>query len=405
LRIAFLTSEFVTENNFAGGLAQYMGRVTTGLVKRGHNVEVFVTSQTNNIFEYKGITVHRVTYQPWLPLKTVNFLLYLLRKKRLVESQLACCTALGLYKALQRRARKVEFDIVQAASWLATGFFAAKKPLVPLVVRVSSYEPLLAIERNCPLTFDKKLYSQIELSVMRHAQAVYSPSDFLAEQVFKKTGIKPKVIRPPFDESDYSDSPATTDKISDWPDYLLYFGKITRYKGAWLLADAVRTLLKMIPDLHLVIAGPFSKQDYAANKLLQLTKKHPDSVRYLGILDPVQLLSVMKKARVVVLPSLIDNLPNGCIEAMGMGKVVVGPNGISFDELITDGQSGILFKKGNVLSLREAIVRAWNLSEEKRETMSRSAKERIAQLSPDITLTVLEKFYEKVIQQNGRFRH
>ena len=44
LRIAFATPEFVTENHFDGGLANYLNRVTKTLAQLGHDVHI-VTSQ------------------------------------------------------------------------------------------------------------------------------------------------------------------------------------------------------------------------------------------------------------------------------------------------------------------------------------------------------------------------
>jgi len=83
---------------------------------------------------------------------------------------------------------------------------------------------------------------------------------------------------------------------------------------------------------------------------------------------------------------------------MAMSKVVVGPNGVSFDELITDGRSGFLFQKGNLLSLQQAIRRACNLTEDKRTAIGRSAKAGIRRMAPEITLPALESFYESVIE-------
>ncbi len=55
-----------------------------------------------------------------------------------------------------------------------------------------------------------------------------------------------------------------------------------------------------------------------------------------------QLYPIIAAARLVVLPSLVDNLPNACLEAMGLGTAVIGTTGASFEELITDGVNGFL---------------------------------------------------------------
>ena len=54
MRIAFLTSEFVSEpNSFDGGLSNYLFKVTFELIRFGHEPIVIVSSFENNYFKYK----------------------------------------------------------------------------------------------------------------------------------------------------------------------------------------------------------------------------------------------------------------------------------------------------------------------------------------------------------------
>jgi glycosyltransferase involved in cell wall biosynthesis len=72
-----------------------------------------------------------------------------------------------------------------------------------------------------------------------------------------------------------------------------------------------------------------------------------------------QLYPIIERAKLVVLPSIADNMPNACLEAMALGKAVVGPQGAVFDEVITDEERGFLVSPGNVNALAEKIVCAW----------------------------------------------
>ena len=61
MRIAFITPEYPTEETYSGGLANYLGRMTTALADQGHDVHLFTKSfEANEQFEYRGVTVHRV---------------------------------------------------------------------------------------------------------------------------------------------------------------------------------------------------------------------------------------------------------------------------------------------------------------------------------------------------------
>ncbi|MCK5612616.1 glycosyltransferase, partial [Candidatus Pacearchaeota archaeon] len=233
MHIAFLTSEYVTESSFAGGLAQYLGRVTTGLAKRGHHVVVFVASEKAGELDYKGVLVKRIKTQRWWLLRCVNLALYIINQPRLIESQQAGSIAKSLDKALRKYSSEMRFDIVQAASWLATGLFASKSSVAPVVVRVSSYEALLQGYRGSELTVDKKIFCFLERHTIQRANVVYAPSKFIANEIRKRTGIIARTVSPPFSTAGYSeDKQLGADNANGWSDYLLYFGRVSRYKGA-----------------------------------------------------------------------------------------------------------------------------------------------------------------------------
>ena len=60
MRIAFLTTEFVTEASFFGGLANYLFRTGLALKNLGHDPVVFVLSNKEQTFLHRGIEVHRI---------------------------------------------------------------------------------------------------------------------------------------------------------------------------------------------------------------------------------------------------------------------------------------------------------------------------------------------------------
>jgi glycosyltransferase involved in cell wall biosynthesis len=95
---------------------------------------------------------------------------------------------------------------------------------------------------------------------------------------------------------------------------------------------------------------------------------------------------------------LIDNLPNSCLEAMGIGKVVIGTNGASFDELITDGVNGFLVDPNDAEALADKLIAAW--VDPKLNEMSTAAKQSMHDFAPDKTVTSLLTYYSEVM--NGK---
>lgn len=113
-----------------------------------------------------------------------------------------------------------------------------------------------------------------------------------------------------------------------------------------------------------------------------------------------QLYPVIAGSRLVVLPSLVDNLPNACLEAMALGKPVIGTCGTSFEELMTDGVTGFLVPPGDRDALAEKVNEVWNRSD--LDGVGQAAKERVTQLSPEHTIPLLENYLESVIEGRGR---
>ena len=65
LRIAFATPEYVTEDHFDGGLANYLNRTAKLLADRRHDVHVVTLSRKDEReFNHEGVMVHRVMLKP-----------------------------------------------------------------------------------------------------------------------------------------------------------------------------------------------------------------------------------------------------------------------------------------------------------------------------------------------------
>ena len=65
----------------------------------------------------------------------------------------------------------------------------------------------------------------------------------------------------------------------------------------------------------------------------------------------------------MALPSLADNLPNAALEAMGFARPIIATTGSCFEQLITDGESGLLVAPDDPRKLARAIARAWSMSD------------------------------------------
>ncbi len=244
---------------------------------------------------------------------------------------------------------------------------------------------------------------KLEYSGLRRADALYAPSDFVASRVAKSLDRPVEVLRTPFFLGHESYGREHGRESLRGRRFLLFFGLLNRLKGVPVIAEALPPLLTRNPDLDFVFVG--KEQGPASCRTMQthvlnIAGDLRHRIHFLGELPHAELYPLIRKATAIVLPSLVDNLPNACLEAMALGQVVVGTRGTSFDELIVDGVDGVLCQPGNPTALEGALERVLALSENERFAITRQAIERSKQFEPGRTIPPLVAFYENVIQQS-----
>ena len=305
-------------------------------------------------------------------------------------------------KSFLKRYRERRFDIVQASNYMVSGLFSTFNCPVPMVTRVSSYEPLLRRFGQRPLTLDQRFSEWLELLALRCSNAVYCPSNLLAN-VLKKRGLKVDVLEPSFflemEEFDEGIYRKTLKGIK----YLLFYGRIDYLKGGDILARSLPEALSKHKEMHFVLVGNYGyKGKDVMEHLLRQAGSDAQRIHHLGKLSHSHLYPVISHSQGVVLPSLIDNLPNTLLESMALGKVVIGTRGTSFEQLIEDGKTGILVEPGNPSELSEAMQRVWDMSNTERKRIGLAAQRRVALLSPERTCSELEEYFKRVCSRQGK---
>lgn len=397
MNIAYILPEFVTEKE-CGGLGVYFDNISRLLANRGHHITVIVRSEAEERIDYyPGVIVYRV----WTDLSGVNPYLqgsYYREWSRNLNRKL-----------LQLHGNSGHFDIAQYSNF--TGL-AVSRTNIPTVIRISSDLPLLrAADR---IDFDiHETYECIkvtdfleDISIMR-ADGVYAPSMLLADRIGKRTGKRVEVIESPYyPHGEKEEQAGESDDFGGWREdrpFILTFGTLKILKGIKVIGDCIHEVLGDNPGICWVFAGaraPWKDHEGKETDPVEYLKagagEYANRVIYLGKLKSGSLRRLIRKAVLCVMPSRIDNLPNACIEAMALGKTVIGTRGASFEQLIVDGRSGFLVERENPLQLAEALKSALKLNDDELRRMGNMAMARIDAMSPEIIAEKLLAFYDVV---------
>ena len=133
-----------------------------------------------------------------------------------------------------------------------------------------------------------------------------------------------------------------------------FVGRLTRDKGIPELLESFLRLDKEFRDLRLLLVGCFEDQDPLPASTRKCLQTHPHVV-FAGPVTDTPAYYAM--ADIVVLPSHREGLPMVILEAKAAGKPVVGAAVTGIVDVVTDGETGLLFPSGDVSALTNALAR------------------------------------------------
>lgn len=131
----------------------------------------------------------------------------------------------------------------------------------------------------------------------------------------------------------------------------LYVGRISKEKNLPFLEELFKTLVRMRPNLHLVIVGDGPYLDEMKSSLNELP------VTFTGYLEGEDLAEAYASSDVFVFPSTTDTFGNVVLEAQASGlPVIVTDEGGPRENLIQN-ETGFIGRAGDMKSFVDPILR------------------------------------------------
>lgn len=129
-------------------------------------------------------------------------------------------------------------------------------------------------------------------------------------------------------------------------------------------------------------------------------KKFQDqSVRFLGLLQPEQLIEQMQAASIFIHPSHIDNSPNSVCEAMLLGMPVIATFTGGTGSMLKDKEDGILVQDGDPYALAGTILELSKDMDYAAELGKRARQRALQRHDPDAIVNNLLSIYKDVIKR------
>lgn len=372
------------ENPKGGGLEAYLFRVAGALKEFGHTPIILSLGKRDMHYVEEGIEICFVNC-PYIQLGSgkIGFLWDRIYQSMVINRKVA--------ELLHER----KIDIIQFPQTF--GIAACYYGKTPAVMRLSSYSK--ETYKDYLSKTELNIRAFCERFAARRCNAVFAPSNYIANAFSKDIHRPVSVMESPFwNDVQAYDHSVYNEKLSG-KKYILFIGRLAVEKGVLVMAESIPCFLKEHPEYYFVCCGD---NDVINGKssvriLREAMGRYQEKFIYIETLSHDALYPVIGHADFVICPSLRENFSNACMEAMYFGRVVIGTDGTSYEQLIDDGKSGLLCMPGNAKSLLNKMNEAASMSETEKAEIGKYARKRIDKQAPKYTVSKLLRFYQYVI--------
>lgn len=378
--VVLATDTFAPDHN---GTANFTKRLAVGLQLQGIEVHVIApaTSRLYGTFREKHdgvpIIVHRLKSSR-IPLQP---------SQRFVSP-------FGLTSKVKGLLEAISPDLVHIQSHINIGHHAAlaAKELGLKLVATNHVDAKSLIENSLVLpAFVKSFLSRALIAdsgrVLRLCDVVATPSQVASKLLSDSTGLSGvQTISGGVNPALYKELP----KANQDDRILVYVGRLDREKHVFVLLEALAKLPSDFElDLNIIGGGAQLSELKTLASQLKIERR----IHFLGELADHEVIEELGRSSAFVMPSTQELLSMATLEAMAAGRPVIAARALALADLVTDGQSGILFQPDSANDLARAIQTMFNLPASQFHAMCEAAKVTASTHSIEQTLAKYLELY------------
>ena len=392
MRIAYLSYEFPPDTA-SGGIGTYTYQVTKTLKKNwGCDIEIFSASPSATVLNETledGIILHRIKTKTREEFRDV------------------------MPPVLLHQHTKNNFDLIESPEYGAEGLNIKQVITdIPFIVKLHTPSFLVKeihhslkrhqIKYRLKNIFGFGIYKKekdAEYHLTKQADALSSPSSSLAGIISEKweiannsISIIPNTFVP---ENNFLEIPIDTQT-----NYITYIGRLEGRKGVHLLAEAIPHVLESVKDARIRFigrtnTGPGGRGtmlEYLKNKLFQYSNR----IEFIDHVPLSDISSWLKRTDICIFPSLWENFPNVCLEAMSAGRGIVASKNGGMFEMLHDIRGGELVNPYKPIEIENALIKLLNNPKERMD-MGERCRKRVIEIYSKKVPELNIQFYQSVI--------
>jgi glycosyltransferase involved in cell wall biosynthesis len=368
MKVCLISEEFPPETGW-GGIGTHIYNLSLALTEMGHKVHVVSKSVDGkeHISGKGDLTIFRLPEcdDDARLLKAISIAAPYIQKAKLIQgfSEFSL-RSLRRGAAISRWLKdRPPFDIIEAPDYGAEAFWCQFLDNIKVPIVIKLHTPLFLTQRlnlAPEESFGVKLRKWMEKYSITHAAKIISPTKSIANVISKEFSINGIEVVPNCVDTDlflYKEKEPNIKEKS-----FLYAGRLERRKGVEVLAKAIPLVVKAMPDVKFRFIGRDTHTVAGRRSMKEWLMEYFEEgnlCQHIEILNEVprtEMVKYYQHADVCVLPSLWENLPYTCLEAMSCGTPVVASRVGGFPEIITEGVDGILFETGSHEDLAKKMI-------------------------------------------------
>ena len=184
---------------------------------------------------------------------------------------------------------------------------------------------------------------------------------------------------------------------------ITFLGKLEVRKGVLDLAKAIPRVLASLPDAKFRLVGrslphPWTGEDLEALMLRTIGRTAGRSVEFHGSVPYAAIPGQFAECDICVFPSVWENFPYVCLEAMAAARGVIASSSGGMAEIIEDGRTGLLVPPRDPQAIADAILYMMR-NPKRRMAMGLAAREHVTSTySPKAIGPLQEVSYRRAIE-------